>query len=106
MNKFKSSKLVILLLSWGAIIQPAYAEDRLVQIRVDGLACSYCAYGIEKKLMKLKGVKHVDIDLPNGLVLVTGSDDLKLDPEKLRQLFEDAGFTFRAIVQDDGLKAQ
>lgn len=56
--------------------------------------------------MKLKGVKHVDIDLPNGLVLVTGSDDLKLDPEKLRQLFEDAGFTFRAIVQDDGLKAQ
>lgn len=106
MHIFKSTKLVIPLLFWVAIMQTAYVDDRLVKIRVDGLACSYCAYGIEKKLMKLPGVKHVDIDLPNGLVIVTGSDKLKLDPEQLRKLFEDAGFTFRAIVRDDGRKAQ
>ncbi|VAV99962.1 hypothetical protein MNBD_ALPHA02-2064, partial [hydrothermal vent metagenome] len=68
------------------------------KIRADGLACAYCAYGIEKKFMKIDGVKHIDIDLKKGLVLITGDESLILKERQLKTLFNDSGFTFRKIV--------
>ena len=34
----------------------AFAAGTEYQLRVDGLACPFCAYGIEKKLKKTEGV--------------------------------------------------
>lgn len=38
----------------GALAAPA-----VYQLHVDGLACPFCAYGIEKKLGEVKGVRAV-----------------------------------------------
>ena len=81
-----------LLLSLSFVIQ---AETILYTIRVDGLACPYCAYGIEKKLNQLKGVKFLDIDLEKGIVSVQ-TEGVKLSDEQLKQLFEDSGFSYRS----------
>jgi len=69
----------------------------LFEIRADGLACPYCAYGIEKKLMAIKGVKYVDVNLEQGKVLVTGDDQLNFEEQQLKTLFNDSGFTYRTI---------
>lgn len=76
----------------------AFSAEAHYKIRADGLACPYCAYGIEKKFMKISGVKHFDIDLKKGLVLVTGDENLILKEPQLKTLFNDAGFTFRKII--------
>ncbi|ACV26738.1 MULTISPECIES: heavy-metal-associated domain-containing protein [Kangiella] len=86
--------VVFSALVWSA---SAFSASKHYQIRVDGLACPYCAYGIEKKLMKIDGVTHVDIDLKKGLVIVVGNETLVLKDSQLKTLFNDAGFTFRKI---------
>jgi mercuric ion binding protein len=85
-----SSIILILLLNSNAS-----AETTVYSIRVDGLACPYCAYGIEKKLNQIKGVKFLDMDLDKGLVSVEAKD-VKLEDAQLEQLFKDSGFTYRS----------
>lgn len=73
----------------------ALADDAVYSIRVDGLACPYCAYGIEKKLNAIEGVRFRDMDLEKGIVTVE-THDVTLSDEQLKQLFQDAGFTYRS----------
>ncbi len=75
--------------------QNIQAETTDYSIRVDGLACPYCAYGIEKKLNKIEGVTFKDMDLEKGIVKVEAKD-VKLQEEQLKQLFQDSGFTYRS----------
>ncbi len=86
--------MALFVLTMGAM-QTATAATTVYSIRVDGLACPYCAYGIEKKLNELEGVKFIDMDLDKGIVSVE-SYDVKLNDEQLEQLFQDAGFTYRS----------
>ncbi|MCF6319041.1 MAG: heavy-metal-associated domain-containing protein, partial [Proteobacteria bacterium] len=90
--------VTILLLFFASI---STAAEVFYKIRADGLACPYCAYGIEKKLMKINGVKHVDINLKKGKVMVTGEAQLDLQDEQLKTLFNDSGFTFRKIISKE-----
>ncbi len=41
----------------------ALAAPPAYKLRVDGLACPFCAYGIEKQLSKLEGVERIDVDI-------------------------------------------
>ena len=68
-------------------------------IRVDGLACPYCAYGIEKKLKKIHGVEDIDVDLDKGLVTVNVRKSVELAEQQMVQLFKDTGFTYRSMTQ-------
>lgn len=77
------------------LAQMAVAETTVYSIRVDGLACPYCAYGIEKKLDAIKGIKFIDMDLENGVVTAE-ANDVKLSDVQLQKLFEDSGFTYRS----------
>ncbi len=88
--------MILLVLTWSVA---ALAAGTQYQMRVDGLACPYCAYGIEKKLNAIDGVDKIDIDLENGLVIVDVTDGVKLSDEKMTELFNDAGFTYRSKTE-------
>jgi len=94
MKNILSKSLVAGLLLFS-MVQTAIAETTVYSIRVDGLACPYCAYGIEKKLNELDGVKFIDMDLEKGVVTVE-TYDVKLGDAQLKQLFTDSGFTYRS----------
>jgi len=96
MKKILMLVLAVSSLGWTT---SAFSAEAHYKIRADGLACAYCAYGIEKKFMKIQGVTHFDIDLKKGLVLVTGDKNLVLKEQQLKKLFNDAGFTFRRIEE-------
>ncbi len=49
----------------------ASAAQTQYQLRVDGLACPFCAYGIEKELKRTNGVESLEIDINAGIVTVT-----------------------------------
>jgi len=69
------------------------------EMRVDGLACPYCAFGIEKKLKAIEGTKNIDVDLDKGLVKVDLPDGKKLNEQQMVKLFNDSGFTFRTMTE-------
>lgn len=66
-------------------------------MRVDGLACPFCAYGIEKKFKKMDGISNIKVDLDKGVVSVDAKEGLELKEEQMKKLFHDSGFTYRSM---------
>ncbi len=93
--KYFIRNILLSILLFGSVSYSVLAETRVYSIRVDGLACPYCAYGIEKKLNEIKGVKFLNMDLDKGIVTVE-TDNVKLEDAQLKQLFQDSGFTYRS----------
>ncbi len=101
MNKRSLQLIIMALLVLSAIAsataQEARAERAYIQIRVNGLSCPFCAYGLEKKLKKIDGQKNLHIALEEGLVTLDVPADKKPDPETIRKIVTDAGFTAKEI---------
>ncbi len=88
--------IVVLSLGWSAA---AFADGTRYELRVDGLTCPFCAYGIEKKLNAIDGVNDVDTDLSSGLVTVNVAEGAALNDSQMTELFNDAGFTYRSMTE-------
>ncbi len=97
MKKFLSIPLLAIVLSTAA-----FAGGNQYALAVDGLACPFCAYGIEKRLSAIDGVESVETDVKSGQVVVTLAEGKTLSEEVARQAVEDAGFTLRALKQIRG----
>jgi len=78
-----------------------FAAGTQYNMRVDGLACPFCAYGIEKKFTKTEGVDSVDIDLQKGLVIVKTREGKTFNEKKLKSIINDAGFTMKSVTEKD-----
>jgi len=74
------------------------AQTQQVQVKVDGLSCPFCAYGLEKKLTKIEGVENLKIDIENGVAVFTVAEGKTVSEEKLKKSVKDAGFTPRKIT--------
>ena len=87
---------MVLSLGWSAA---AFADGTRYELRVDGLVCPFCAYGIEKKLNAIDGVDEVVINLNHGLVTVDVTEGAVLNDSQMTELFNDAGFTYRSMTE-------
>jgi len=89
-------KIFIILFSIG--VSTSLAQSNEIKIRVDGLSCPFCAYGLEKKLNDLDGVESINIDFEEGLVVLQVTDPGNISEEEIRTKIEEAGFTPKEIV--------
>ena len=88
--------LVTFALLWSSF---SFAAGTQYNLRVDGLACPFCAYGIEKKFTRTEGVKSVDIDLQKGLVIVKTVDGKTFREDELKTIIHDTGFTMKSMTE-------
>ncbi len=95
MRKFFLSLFVALV--FFAYPLTALAEAAAVTVRVDGLSCPFCAYGLEKKIKKMEGVEDLEIDLKGGKVEISFKDREYVHVEKVAKAVRDAGFTPKSI---------
>lgn len=63
------------------------------KIVVDGLACPFCAYGIEKQINEIKGVQNIQTDIATETVTVTMAPGATLSKDAAAKAVKDAGFT-------------
>jgi len=77
----------------------AFAEPQIYKLQVDGLACPFCAFGIEKKLSELEGVDQLDTDIKASVILLTMKDGVLLDETAAKKAVDRAGFTLRGLEQ-------
>lgn len=75
----------------------AFADSHVYKLYVDGLACPFCAYGVEKKVGGLEGVEKVDIDIDEGLVAVTMAEGSTLSEAAAKRAVDEAGFSLRGF---------
>jgi mercuric ion binding protein len=75
------------------LLNPASAEIQKLTIKIKGMACPFCAYGVEKKLKKVEGVKSIDIDIQKGLATLTAKEGQSIGISQIPQAIKDSGFT-------------
>ncbi len=94
-------KITCLCLTATALLWSSFsfAAGTRYDMRVDGLACPFCAYGIEKKFTKTDGVKSVDINLVKGLVVVNTVEGKTFTEDTLKEIVNDAGFTLKSVIE-------
>jgi len=79
------------------VVTSALADQLSYQLHVDGLACPFCAYGIEKKLGVIEGVQRVETNIKSGMVIVIMQDGVVLNEVMAKKAVKDAGFSLRKL---------
>jgi mercuric ion binding protein len=90
-----------LLLATASIVWTApnaVAEFTGVKVKVDGLACPLCAYGLEKKLAQVKGVTEAKTDLTNGTVNLSMANGGGVNVRSLDKAVREAGFSMKDVT--------
>jgi copper chaperone CopZ len=77
----------------------AWAQGPSYQVGVNGLSCPFCAYGIEKQIHKLDGVKQVKVDIGKGQVVISMDDDRTLEEAQVEAAVKRSGFSLRSFEQ-------
>ncbi len=96
MNKF----LLIFMTTFFLLTTSGLFAQNSVELQVDGLACPFCAYGLEKKLSDLDGVDSIKIDIEKGMVTLIVQEDKTINEEVIKEKIKEAGFTPRKITFD------
>jgi len=95
------SFLRLLVAVFGLFAVPGMTAEYL--LRIDGLGCPFCAYGIEKRLRTLNGVKDIEFDIAKGQVILTTAPGVTLSRKQIKAKVKEAGFTLRSFsVREDG----
>ena len=82
----------------GVLTALAFGADQgAYHVHVNGLACPFCAYGLERSLGQVDDVESVTVNLKTGLIQISVSDGVTLDEEAVREAVLDAGFTVEAF---------
>ena len=87
-----------LMAAAGLVLAAATAaQAETYRLRVDGLACPFCAYGIEKQLTRLPGVTSAATVVKAGTVTVKTKAGKKLSRSQLSGAVRRAGFTLKSV---------
>ncbi len=71
----------------------ALASVGEVRLYVEGLACPFCTFGIEKSLKQVPGVVSLETTIRTGLVRIQLEPGAQLDPAALNEAIKKSGFT-------------
>ncbi len=96
--------ILLIIMSLGLLTtaqaQKKNKERDQISTMVEGLGCPYCAYGLEKKFKKIKGIKKIKIDIEEGLFSFTLPSEYKMSLEEIDNRITDAGYTPMSIKID------
>ncbi len=90
--------VAVLVIAW--FTTAALASGPSYRIEVAGLACPFCAYGIEKKLTAIEGVERVETNIKEGTVIVIMKDGARLDMATAERAVKGAGFTLKGFERE------
>lgn len=79
-------------LGLGLTLMATAASAAAYRIHLNGLACPFCAYGVEKKLGEIKGVDRLQTNIKTGMVTIIMKDGATLDRATAAKAVRDAGF--------------
>lgn len=73
----------------------SFAEQ--ITIKVNGMVCSMCAQGIQKKFSKLTEVKDMNVNLDTKIVSISTKNDQTVSDAKIKEIINEAGYNVQSI---------
>jgi mercuric ion binding protein len=92
--------MAALLASHSAFAAKQTDEDwkPKVVVRVEGLTCPFCAYGLEKRIKKLSVVQELAIDIKKGAMELFPKEGKHIDLDEVKEAVKNAGFTLKDFI--------
>jgi len=78
-----------------------HAGVERVEVGIDGMACPFCAYNVEKRVKKIESLPaspSVDVNLEKKMARFPWSPFERFEPEVVREAVRSAGFTPGEII--------
>ncbi len=88
--------LVVVALGLSLISPNSFATPSY-KVMVNGMVCSFCAQGIEKKMRALNETKGVYVELKNHLVVVEAKEGSNISQDVIKKIIKDAGYEVKSI---------
>ena len=92
--------LAALLISPSFLAAQTAGKNELkpkVTVRVDGLTCPFCAYGLEKRIKEIPAVQESIISLEDGIVELIPRTGRHIDSDEVKAAVIAGGFTPRGV---------
>ncbi len=79
------------------------SEGQLINIKINGMVCEFCAKSLEKVLLKRKEVSAISINLTTKDIILNMNPGQTIDDDTFKKLIKDAGNNAGDIIrQGDG----
>lgn len=91
------AKSLIPLLALGFSLSATAAEK--ITVGVNGMVCSFCAQGIEKKFKANDAVQKIDVKLEKHEVTLDLKDGKNLTDDEITQLLKASGYGVEKITR-------
>ena len=67
-------------------------EPQIVEVKIKGMVCSFCAQGLQKGIGKLEEVEKVEINLKKGYAKIIVKEGKTLPMDEVKEIIKDAGY--------------
>ncbi len=95
-NQMKNIIVISLSILFLGIFHSSTAQSNEVDkftVEVNGLGCSFCAVGLEKKFKELEDIKEIKIDLETGIMTFEYPNSKELSIKQVKFQVEEAGYS-------------
>ena len=89
-------KFILTLGALMVLASPAMASQ-IVNVTVDGMVCDFCAQSVLKVFEDNKDVENIDINLDEGLVIISVKDGGTLSDDEIKEKIHYAGYDLKGI---------
>lgn len=90
----KKYLMVMMMLTAGGVM----ASD--IEIKVNGMVCSMCAQGIEKKFSSEESVQKIDVNLDHKMVHLQTKNGQNIPDSTIKKLITEAGYQVVSIKRE------
>jgi periplasmic mercuric ion binding protein len=90
-------KKIFVILSIILVAFKMNAQTDAFTLRVEGLGCPFCAYGLEKKFKDVKGIKNIKIEIKTGKMTYTVPVETKMTLKDADARVSKAGYTAKGV---------
>lgn len=84
-------------LSLFALLSIASVRAEDITVKVNGMVCSLCAQGIQKKFKAISSVQEIKVDLSSKLVSIKTQNANDLADDKIKIIITEAGYNVASI---------
>lgn len=90
-------RIITIMVAAAIVLTSALVSAAQITVNVQGMVCSFCAQGIEKKFKADPAVSTVKVDLKKKVVLLTTREGQTLDEATIRKNIVDSGFNVTSV---------
>jgi copper chaperone CopZ len=93
-------KLLVVLFAFISLsVVASENSSSKYQLTINGMSCPFCAYGVEKNLLKIKAIAKIDVNLKGGIVIIQVKKGQSINRKEIEKAVKRSGFYLKKYTK-------